>query len=416
MTYAFLPPLSTSEREALTASIKESGGVRADSPIIVDENGDILDGRHRKQIAESLGLPICTSVYQVQGRNATQAEKQAFVYQTNLARRNLSIDQKRGILTAMKDVAASLKAEGKTQEQIGALLGIPRGTIAGWFTPIVETNNACNDAAPTQAPADCRVKVAPAAKKKAAQRVKAGETQAQVAADLGVTQQTVSRIVQKEQKKEEAVQERAAAAAAVTTIDGHIFIGDFRNYQDAIPDASLSLIFTDPPYDRDASKMLPDLAAFAEKKLLPNGSLLCYVGQTQLPAAMAALSKHLRYCWIIAVIYEAGTFTAMHEYAINARWKPILWFVKGTRAGATEFVDDIVTGKREKDTHEWQEPEAEASYWIEKLCPPDGVVCDPFLGGGTTAVAAKRLGRRWIAMEIDETSAKLASRRIEEAA
>lgn len=418
MKYVLLPPLSTTEREALIASIKESGGIRADNPIVVDENGDVLDGHHRKQIADELGLPICERVYQVQGRNATEAEKQAFVYQANLARRNLSVDQKREILTAMKAVAFMLKTEDetRTQAQIAALLGVDQSQVSRWIATIMQAHNGCKEsvpAPPAPQPVGCRVKVAPAAKPKIAERIKAGETQEQVAADYGITHQAVSRIVQKERKKAEAVEARRQAAAAIAAIDQRILIGDFRAHQNAILDASLSLIFTDPPYDRKASEMLPDLALFASQKLLPGGSLLCYAGQTQLPAAMAAFSQHLRYWWIIAVIYETGKFTAMHEYGINACWKPILWFVKGTRAGSIDFVDDIVSGGREKDAHIWQQAESEAVYWIGKLCPPDGVVCDPFLGGGTTAVAASKLNRHWIAMEISEESAKIASGRLQ---
>jgi site-specific DNA-methyltransferase (adenine-specific) len=74
-----------------------------------------------------------------------------------------------------------------------------------------------------------------------------------------------------------------------------------------------------------------------------------------------------------------------------------------------------MSGGKEKDTHEWQQSESEAAYWIEHLCPKDSIVCDPFLGGGTTAVAAKKLGRKWIGFEIKEDDAKLASARIEKA-
>jgi len=44
----------------------------------------------------------------------------------------------------------------------------------------------------------------------------------------------------------------------------------------------------------------------------------------------------------------------------------------------------------------------------------DGIVCDPFVGGGTTIVAAKALGRKWIGFEIDEDQAKIATKRITE--
>lgn len=44
-----------------------------------------------------------------------------------------------------------------------------------------------------------------------------------------------------------------------------------------------------------------------------------------------------------------------------------------------------------------------------------GVVLDPFIGSGTTAVAAERLGRRWLGIEINPAFAVLAEARIESA-
>lgn len=194
-------------------------------------------------------------------------------------------------------------------------------------------------------------------------------------------------------------------------IHENIIVGDFRAVADRIPDGSIHLIFTDPPYDREASKMLPALAAFAATKLVEGGSLLCYVGETQLPAALDAFRVSLRYWWIIACLH-AGHSTVMREYGINASWKPILWFVKGTRHDNSIMVRDTVSGGEEKTEHPWQQAQAEAEYLIGQLCPVDGIVLDPFLGSGTTAAAAKKLGRRWLGIEIDEDTAKRASERI----
>jgi DNA modification methylase len=102
----------------------------------------------------------------------------------------------------------------------------------------------------------------------------------------------------------------------------------------------------------------------------------------------------------------------MREYGIRVGWKPMLWFVKETRDDKTNIVVDVVSGNQEKDYHDWQQSEIQAAYWIEKLCPEDGIVCDPFLGGGTTAAAAESLGRKWIGMEIDPQTAAIASARL----
>jgi DNA modification methylase len=65
---------------------------------------------------------------------------------------------------------------------------------------------------------------------------------------------------------------------------------------------------------------------------------------------------------------------------------------------------DTVSGGREKDGHEWQQSETEAAYYIENLTSSDGLVVDFFGGSGTTAAAAKSLGRQFIIFEEDPSS------------
>ena len=66
--------------------------------------------------------------------------------------------------------------------------------------------------------------------------------------------------------------------------------------------------------------------------------------------------------------------------------------------------------------HPTQKPEGVMKWCIEHL--PDGVetICDPFMGSGTTGVAAVKLGRKFIGIEIDARYFDIACRRIEDAA
>jgi DNA modification methylase len=59
-------------------------------------------------------------------------------------------------------------------------------------------------------------------------------------------------------------------------------------------------------------------------------------------------------------------------------------------------------------------PEAIPRRLIELYTSPGEVVLDPFLGSGTTAVAARDLGRRCIGYELSEQFCELAKTRIEE--
>jgi DNA modification methylase len=88
--------------------------------------------------------------------------------------------------------------------------------------------------------------------------------------------------------------------------------------------------------------------------------------------------------------------------------------VKGTRGDVSEVLTDVVTGAREKTHHEWQQAEAEALHFIEKLTFPGGLVVDLFFGGGTTKVAADKLSRRFIGFEIERAVAERAMERLAE--
>ena len=217
--------------------------------------------------------------------------------------------------------------------------------------------------------------------------------------------------VREEKQAAQRSAEKAEAKKRRRNVDG-LYHGDFREIGDKIPDASVDLIFTDPPYDRKAIELFDGLGEFSARVLRPGGSLIAYIGQIQLPDAVADLSKHLRYWWTCSCYHSGPTLLRMNEYGIVNGWKPMLWFVKETRGDKTTFVNDVATGTREKTHHDWQQSEAEARYFIELLTEPDGFVVDPFCGGGTTPVACIGLGRKWAAFEIDESNLARASERI----
>lgn len=70
----------------------------------------------------------------------------------------------------------------------------------------------------------------------------------------------------------------------------------------------------------------------------------------------------------------------------------------------------------ENTDHPTQKPEKLLAKVILASSNPGDVVFDPFVGSGTTAVVAKKLGRHFIGVEIDEWYACLAEKRLELAA
>jgi hypothetical protein len=206
---------------------------------------------------------------------------------------------------------------------------------------------------------------------------------------------------------------RKAALYSATEIAPGLHIGDFRELSPRkIPADSVELVFTDPPYDEDSVPLYGAAAKEAARILKPGGSLIMYSGHSHLFAVWNAMVEHLDYFHELASLSMEGPHSRMFRKGVEVLWKPLLWFVKDHRGDIQTFVRDVVSGPREKDVHPWQQSLSDATYYIEKLTSPDGTVVDFFVVGGTTLVAAKALGRRWIGFEIDPATAERASQRI----
>lgn len=68
----------------------------------------------------------------------------------------------------------------------------------------------------------------------------------------------------------------------------------------------------------------------------------------------------------------------------------------------------------EERFHPTQKP-LEVMKWVIELCPKAETILDPFMGSGTTGVAAIQLGRKFIGIEREENYFEIACRRIEQA-
>jgi site-specific DNA-methyltransferase (adenine-specific) len=71
--------------------------------------------------------------------------------------------------------------------------------------------------------------------------------------------------------------------------------------------------------------------------------------------------------------------------------------------------------KGEYNDHKTVKPLAICEYLIKlSAFSKNAVILDPFIGSGTTAVAAKRLGKNYIGIDTNEKYVKIAERRLKE--
>ncbi|WFE44278.1 ParB N-terminal domain-containing protein [Verrucosispora sp. WMMD1129] len=126
--YQLLPPLTADEYTALRADI-EAHGIRV--PVDVDEHGQVLDGHHRQQIAEDLGIDCPTRVV----AGLTEEEKRHHAVAVNAHRRMLTRAQRRALVVAELE-----RDPSRSDRAIGRVCGVDHKTVGairrgGWGVP-----------------------------------------------------------------------------------------------------------------------------------------------------------------------------------------------------------------------------------------------------------------------------------------
>ena len=88
----------------------------------------------------------------------------------------------------------------------------------------------------------------------------------------------------------------------------------------------------------------------------------------------------------------------------------------GGNAGGTRGVyTHLVNNAERHGVHKTEKPRRLMSELIADFSKPDDLVCDPFMGSGTTGVAAMREGRRFVGIEMNPKYFDIACKRIEDA-
>ena len=427
---AVVPLMDEAALSSLAADIK-ANGLR--EPVRIFE-GKILDGRNRSLACKRAGIEPSYEMF-----SGSHEEALKLVVSLNLERRHLDEGQRAMAGARLKPMFEALAKERQEASRAKPGEQVPqvRANLPG---PSVE-HRSRDDAARA-------VNVSPRSVENASRVIKSGDHSLIAAVDSGkVAVSTAAAIAEAPKEEQRAIvslspreiiseanrlkretkqarqearkAEAVVLAAAVPQVsDRYRFIvSSIETLPGQIEHASVDWVITDPPYPREYVNLYGHLSMLAEAALKPGGSLLAMAGQSYLPEVMDQLATSLRYHWTLAYLTPGGQAPHLFDRKVNTFWKPILWYTKGQYPGAT--VGDVVksaVNDNDKRFHHWGQSESGLADLIERFTKPGDLILDPFVGGGSTAFVAVKLGRRFIGADISEEAVTMTRARLAEAA
>jgi site-specific DNA-methyltransferase (adenine-specific) len=158
--------------------------------------------------------------------------------------------------------------------------------------------------------------------------------------------------------------------------------------------------------------------SYAQAITVPGGLCMLFSDWRQLPTTTDALQTG-GWVWRGIVPWDKVNARPMAN-GFRAQCEYIVWGTNGPRDFDLETADyhpgffKVSTPAQDEREHPTQKP-VDLLTRLCKAAPDDGVVLDPFMGSGTTGVAATTIGRRFIGIEKSQTYFDIACRRIEDA-
>ena len=222
---------------------------------------------------------------------------------------------------------------------------------------------------------------------------------------------------EKERRIEAAKQRRHTAASKKKLKDFQLFNKSIAQMQDHLPAESVDFILTDPPYDRPGVPTYKELSHFAGKVLKPGGALIAMSGHAFLRDILNNIceSPLIKYHWALTYCMYKGRTARIRDRRMFSSSKPLLMMVKGRWRrpwmNDTVMLPPLKDGAQ--DYHKWaQAPEGFKLILEKGFADPGDVVCDPFLGGGASGLAALQHGCRFVGSDKDSECVKISRGRL----
>ena len=200
------------------------------------------------------------------------------------------------------------------------------------------------------------------------------------------------------------------------TDNGILLCGDCIEILKTLPDKSVDLTLTDPPYalgkEYDTYEDTEENLKSIIKEFMPQALRVSKV--MLLTCGLTNISLYPPPRWILAWIYKTTNSRGKWGFA---QWQPILAYGVDPylREGLGARSDVIEATGLDNQSYDHPCPKP-LKFWERLLLrgsPKEGeIVLDPFGGTGVTAVACEKYNRRWIAIEISEKYCEITQERV----
>jgi hypothetical protein len=402
------PLLDGNELQELAEDIRANGLIE---PIWLWNEPDVclwlLDGRNRLRACEIAGVHPVTRFY-------TGEDPIGFSISQNMKRRHLTVGQKAAVGAQAEPLYAAEAAKRKAQviaesnrrraQESPDPIVADRPQLEGEriverkTKPAPKARDQAAKTAGTSGRSVARFKRIQREASDLAEKVKSGA----MALDRA---ERIIRDREAERRRVEQAKKEAAAAAVATRVD--IRHGDFREVLADLE--NVDAVITDPPYPAEYLPLLADLGAWADKVLAPDGVLAVLIGQTHLEEVYRLLSGHRPYRWTACYLTEGRGYVS-HPRRVQSNWKPVIVYGGGPRFG--DIIRSGGADEYAKSNHRWGQDYSAFHTLIERLTDRGQTVVDPFMGSGTTLLAAHALGRHAIGCDVDAAAVATSRERI----
>jgi len=150
----------------------------------------------------------------------------------------------------------------------------------------------------------------------------------------------------------------------------------------------------------------------ARNAATPGACVACFIDWRQLPIMTDAIQCG-GWTWRGVAVWSKK-YGRPNPSGFSSACEFLVWGTNGAGLSRDDYPCGIVEAASpsgEAKEHIAQKPES-VMNWAVRLSQPNAVVLDPFMGSGTTLVAAKAMGRKAIGIEVDEQYCEIAARRL----